>query len=231
GGKRMAATMAKVLSVNVGGVREFDYNGRPARSAIWKSPVAGRIAARGVNLVGDDQADRQAHGGPDKAVYAYAVEDARWWEQEIGRALAAGEFGENLTTEGIDPNQALVGERWQIGTTVLEVSEPRIPCWRLGVRMNDKMFPRRFTEALRPGAYLRIVVEGEVGAGDAIRVADRPDHDLTIRDVFRIYTSDRDEAERLLAVPRMSESWRRWARDLLEKTKDRPTAAAGPGCC
>jgi MOSC domain-containing protein YiiM len=227
----MATTAGKVLSVNVGGVRVFDYNGRPARSAIWKSPVNGRVAARGVNLAGDDQADRKAHGGPDKAVYAYAVEDARWWEQEIGRALAAGEFGENLTTEGIDPNQALVGERWQIGTTVLEVSEPRIPCWRLGVRMNDKLFPRRFTEALRPGAYLRIVVEGEVGVGDAIRVAERPDHDLTIRDVFRIYTSDRDEADRLLAVPRMSESWKRWAHDLLQQTKRRPTDEAGPGCC
>jgi MOSC domain-containing protein YiiM len=227
----MATTAGNVLSVNVGGVRAFEYNGRPARSAIWKSPVLGRIAARGVNLAGDDQADRKAHGGPDKAVYAYAAEDARWWEQEIGRVLTAGEFGENLTTAGIDPNQALVGERWQIGTTVLEVSEPRIPCWRLGVRMNDKLFPRRFTEALRPGAYLRIVVEGEVGAGDAIRVAERPDHDLTIRDVFRIYTSDRDEADRLLAVPRMSESWRRWAHDLLRQTRERPTAEAGPGCC
>ena len=227
----MATAAGKVLSVNVGGVRVFDYNGRPARSAIWKSPVNGRVAARGVNLAGDDQADRKAHGGPDKAVYAYAVEDARWWEQEIGRVLAAGEFGENLTTEGIDPNQALVGERWQIGTTVLEVSEPRIPCWRLGVRMNDKMFPRRFTEALRPGAYLRIVVEGDVGAGDEIRVTEKPDHDLTIRDVFRIYISDYDEADRLLAVPRMSESWRRWAHDLLQQTRGLPAEAAGPGCC
>jgi MOSC domain-containing protein YiiM len=172
-----------------------------------------------------------AHGGPDKAVYAYAVEDARWWEQEIGRSLAYGEFGENLTTEGIEVNDALVGERWEIGTLVLEVSEPRIPCWRLGVRMNDKMFPRRFTEALRPGAYLRIVVEGDVGAGDETRVVERPDHDLTIRDVFRIYTRDRDEVERLLAIPRMSESWRRWADDWLHKAKGHPKEAAEPGCC
>jgi MOSC domain-containing protein YiiM len=227
----MAAIVAKVLSVNVGGVREFEYNGRPARSAIWKSPVAGRIIARGVNLVGDDQADRQAHGGPDKALYAYTVEDARWWEQEIGRALAYGEFGENLTTEGIDVNDALVGERWQVGTMILEVSEPRIPCWRLGVRMKDKMFPRRFTEAMRPGAYLRLVVEGDVGAGDEIRVVERPDHDLTIRDVFRIYSRDRSEVERLHAVPQMSESWRRWAADFLQKTKGRFTDGAEPGCC
>src|SRR5246127_1196984 len=114
----MATTAGRVLSVNVGGVREFEYNGRPARSAIWKSPVAGRVAACGVNLAGDDQADRKAHGGPDKAVYAYAGEDVRWWEQEIGRSLAFGEFGDNLTTEGIDVNNALVGERWEIGTAV-----------------------------------------------------------------------------------------------------------------
>jgi len=214
----MATRMVRVLSVNVGNVREFEYHGRPARSAIWKSPVAGRIAARGVNLDGDAQADREAHGGPDKAIYAYAVEDARWWEQEIGRPLAYGEFGENLTTEGIEANDALIGERWQIGTTVLEVSEPRIPCWRLGVRMNDQLFPRRFAEALRPGTYLRIVVEGDLGAGDEIRVIERPDHDLTVRQVFRIYTRDRHEADRLLAVPGMSESWRNWANDFLQRT-------------
>ena len=199
----MATTVGKVLSVNVGTAREFEFNGRPARSAIWKSPVVGRIAARGVNLAGDDQADRKAHGGPDKAVYAYAVEDYRWWEARIGRALAYGEFGENLTTEGIDVNDALVGERWAVGTAVLEVSEPRIPCWRLGVRMNDPVFPRRFTEALRPGPYLRIVVEGDVGAGD-----------------------DRGEARRLLTIPGMSESWQTWARDVVQKA-----SAAAPGCC
>jgi MOSC domain-containing protein YiiM len=215
----------KVLSVNVGSVRAFEYRGRSVRSAIWKSPAAGRIAAQGVNLAGDEQADRAAHGGPDKAVYAYSVEDARWWEQEIGRPLSYGEFGENLTTQGIEVNDALVGERWEIGTAVLEVSEPRVPCWRLGVRMSDETFPRRFVQALRPGAYLRIVVQGDVGAGDEIRVVERPDHDLTVRDVFRIYTQDRDEAGRLLAVPRMSESWRRWAADLLQEASSRPADA------
>ena len=223
--------MARVLSVNVGRAREFDYNGRPAKSAIWKSPVAGRIAARGVNLEGDDQADRKAHGGPDKSVYAYAIEDARWWEEKLGRSLQHGEFGENLTTEGIAVNDALVGERWGIGTAVFEVSEPRIPCWRLGVRMNDQGFVRRFTEALRPGTYLRIIVEGAVGAGDEIRILERPDHDMTIRDIFRIYTRDRGEVERLLAIPRMSESWREWARNRLQKEKDRRPDPAAPGCC
>jgi MOSC domain-containing protein YiiM len=224
-------TRGCVVSVNVGSIREFEYNGRPARSAIWKSPVAGRIAVRGVNLEGDDQADRKAHGGPDKAVYAYAVEDLRWWEQALGRSLQYAEFGENLTTEGIDVNSALVGERWEIGSTLLEVSEPRVPCWRLGVRMQDKLFPRRFTEALRPGAYLRILTEGDVGAGDEIRVVERPDHDLTVRDVLRIYARDRQEVGRLLAVPRMSEGWREWAEHWLQEAKGRPTEAATPGCC
>src|ERR1700737_58854 len=139
----MATSGGKVLSVNVGIVREFEYSGRPAKRAIWKSPAVGRIAARGVNLTGDDQADRKAHGGPDKVVYAYAVEDARWWEQEIGRSLAYGEFGENLTTEGIEVNDALIGERWEIGTTVLEVSEPRTLACGLGVGLNVQFFPRR----------------------------------------------------------------------------------------
>jgi MOSC domain-containing protein YiiM len=210
------AAAAKILSVNVGLPREFDYNGRLARSAIWKAPVGGRIEARGVNLAGDEQADRRAHGGPDKALYAYAVEDVRWWERELGRSLPHGQFGENLTTEGIAVNDSLVGERWRVGTAVLEVSEPRVPCWRLGARMDDPRFPRRFTEALRPGAYLRIVVEGDVGAGDEIDVIERPDHELTVRDVLRIYAFDHRDVERLVTVPQLSESWRGWARHLLE---------------
>jgi MOSC domain-containing protein YiiM len=225
----MSISEGKVLSVNVGGVRDFDYNGRPAKSAIWKSPVAGRIAVRGVNLAGDDQADRLAHGGPDKVVYAYAVEDARWWEQQIGRPFEYAEFGENLTTQGIEVNDALVGERWQIGDAVLEVSEPRVPCWRLGVRMNDKTFPRQFTKALRPGAYLRLIVEGTVGAGDEIRVIERPAHDLAIRDVFRIYTRDHDEIPRLLTAPQMSDSWKRWANDWVQMSQ--PAEPPKAECC
>jgi MOSC domain-containing protein YiiM len=139
------------------------------------------------------------------------VEDLRWWEERLGRSLQYGEFGENLTTEGVTVNDAPLGEHWAIGTAVFEVSEPRIPCWRLGVRMNDQGFVRRFTEALRPGTYLRIIVEGEIGPGDEIKIIERPNHDLTIQDVFRLYTRDREEVERLLIVPRISESWRAWA--------------------
>ena len=212
----MAEVRGKLISVNVGKPREFDFNGRPARSAIWKTPVSGRVAARGVNLEGDDQADREAHGGPDKAIYAYAMEDARWWEQEVGRPFLYGEFGENLTTEGIDASGALVGERWEIGTTLLEVSQPRIPCWRLGVRMNDPLFPRHFADAMRPGAYLRIVREGILGEGDPIRVVEKPDHGVKVVDVFRIYFRERDQVASLLTVPALSESWKNWARELLQ---------------
>ena len=225
------STTGRVLSVNVGRAREFVYKGHPAKSAIWKLPVVGRIAARGVNLEGDDQADRKAHGGPDKAVYAYAVEDLRWWEKQLGQVHSHnGQFGENLTTEGIEVNRALVGERWKIGSTVLEVSEPRIPCWRLGVRMDDPTFPRRFTEALRPGAYLRIIMEGDVGAGDEIHVISKPSHDLTIQDFFRIYTRDRDEVERLIAIPGVSEDWKEWAEASLQKGKANQEDAAAPTC-
>jgi MOSC domain-containing protein YiiM len=222
-------TAGWVVSVNVGRPREFQYDGRNVKSAIWKSPVSGRVRARGINLDGDDQADRKAHGGHDKAVYVYAIEDARWWEQQIGRLVQYGEFGENLTTHGIPVNDALIGERWEIGTATLEVSEPRVPCWRLGVRMNDQMFVRHFTEALRPGAYLRIMGEGDLSAGDEIRVIHRPSHDLTIRDVFRIYTRDRAEVKRLIAVPQISDSWKRWAENLLQKSGGHSAPAAT--CC
>jgi MOSC domain-containing protein YiiM len=207
----------RVLSVNVGRAREFEFNRRPARSAIWKAPVVGRVRARGVNLEGDEQADRKAHGGPDKAIYAYALEDLLWWELELARSLQHGEFGENLTTKGINVNDALIGERWEIGTTVLEVSGPRVPCWRLGVRMSDARFPRRFGKALRPGPYLRIIVEGDLAVGDEIHVIHKPDHDLTVRDVSRIYSRDRRELGRLLAVPQLPDGWRLWAESLLGK--------------
>ena len=215
----MTSVAGTVLSVNVGKTTHFEYKNRPAKSAIWKSPVEGRVAVRGVNLHGDEQADREAHGGPDKAVYTYAIEDIRWWEGELGRPLEIAQLGENLTIEGLDVTNALVGERWQIGSVTLEVSEPRVPCWRLGVRMGDPKFVRHFTEARRPGTYLRIVMEGELGAGDEVRVIERPEHELTIGDVSRIFAGDRDEVARILSVPQMSEAWKQWAQGVLEKRK------------
>jgi MOSC domain-containing protein YiiM len=200
-----------VVSVNVGRPRAVERDGKPASTAIWKSPVSGRVSARGVNLDGDEQADREVHGGYDKAVYAYAIEDTRWWEAELGRSIGPGGFGENLTLEGLDLIASEVGERWAAGTAVLEVSEPRLPCWKLGVRMGDPRFPQRFTRAQRPGTYLRIVEPGDIGAGDDVHVISRPDHGVTVGDIWRVYHHDRREAGALLEVPQLGDSWREWA--------------------
>ncbi|MEE9207492.1 MAG: MOSC domain-containing protein [Gemmatimonadota bacterium] len=227
----MVLSTGMVRSVNVGRARTFDYKGRTAASAIWKYPVSGPVPLRGVNFDGDEQADRTVHGGPDKAVYSYSVEDYGWWGEQLGRSPEFGEFGENLTTEGLNLSDALVGEQWEVGTTVLEVSEPRMPCWKLAARMSDPTFPRLFTKASRPGTYLRIVKEGEIGEGDEIRVISRPEHDLSVGDVFRIYAADRHEAGRLLEVPEVSDSWKLWAGDWLARTAERETARAEPGCC
>src|SRR5574338_279754 len=120
--------MGTIVSVNVGAPREVEYRGRLVTSSIWKSPVEGPVRARGVSLEGDDQADREVHGGPDKAVYAYSLEEVRFWEAELGRPFEPGTFGENLTTSGIDLSRAVIGERFRVGTVVLQVSQPRSPC-------------------------------------------------------------------------------------------------------
>ena len=200
-----------VVSVNVGRPRAVERDGTPTSTAIWKSPVSGRVSARGVNLEGDEQADRKVHGGYDKAVYAYAIEDTRWWEAELGRSIGPGGFGENLTVEGLDLIASEVGERWGVGTAVLEVSEPRLPCWKLGLRMGDPRFPQRFTRARRPGTYLRIVEPGDIGAGDDVHVISRPDHGVTVGDIWRVYHHDRREAGALLEVSQLGDSWRAWA--------------------
>ena len=207
----------KLLSVNVGSPREIEWLGRREATSIWKSPVNGRLPVRGVNVAGDNQADREFHGGPDKAVYAYAREDAVWWERELGRQLEHGVFGENLTVSGVDVTGAVVGERWEIGSAVLEVAQPRIPCWKLGARMEDASFPVHFAAAGRPGAYLRIVEEGEIGADDDVRVAGRPEHGVTVGDVARIYHQERGRASTLLDVPELCSDWHDWA---LRRTGD-----------
>ena len=208
----MVGTSApRVLFVNVGGVRTVEAGDRTVETAIWKSPVEGRVAVAGVNLSGDDQADRSVHGGRDKAVYAYAWEDTLWWQEELGRELVPGNFGENLTLAGVPLAQAVVGERWRIGSAQLEVSEPRFPCFKLGIRMGDPRFLKRFAAARRPGAYLRIVAPGDVGAGDRIEVADRPAGSLTLAEFTEAYLGDHSLAPRLLESPHVAERWKAWA--------------------
>jgi MOSC domain-containing protein YiiM len=203
----------KVLSVNVGLPRTVNYRGTQVITAIWKEPIEGRIGVRGINLAGDGQADRSVHGGVDKAVYAYAREDYAWWESELDRSLLPGTFGENLTLAGLDPSTALIGERWALGSVVLEVSEPRFPCVKLGVRMDDPYFLKRFAAARRTGTYLRIVSEGSIGAGDEIEVVERPSHDVTIGQFAEAYLGDRSQLSRLLAADRLSDHWRSWIID------------------
>jgi MOSC domain-containing protein YiiM len=202
----------RLLSVNVGRPRAVATGRRTVSTAIWKHAVEGRVGVRGVNLDGDDQADRTVHGGPDKAVYAYAVEETRAWESELGRELGPGAFGENLTVEGLDVSGALLGERWRIGTTLLEVVQPRLPCFKLGLRMQDPSFVRRFGEASRPGAYLKIVEEGELGAGDRVDVEidALPDHAVTVRLVSDAILLDHGLIPQVLEAPQLLPSLREW---------------------
>jgi MOSC domain-containing protein YiiM len=200
------ATAPRVLSVNVGAVREVRWRGRRVTTGIWKSPVEGRVALRGVNLAGDDQADRSVHGGPDKAVYAYAREDYDFWREQGGIETPVGLFGENLTVEGLDLSSALAGERWSVGTALLEVAQPRMPCYKLGIRMDDAEFPRKFMDAGRPGAYLRIVREGDVGAGDAVTVTSRPAHGVTLRAMWEALR-DPSKAAAIVGAARLPALW------------------------
>ena len=204
------ARPARVLSVNVGPVRDVEWRGEVVSTAIWKSPVSGRVALRGVNLAGDDQADRTVHGGPDKAVYAYAREDYEYWRAHEGLDVEPALFGENLTVEGIDLSAALIGERWRVGSTILEVAQIRLPCFKLGIRLADPRFPRRFQAVGRMGAYLRVVQEGDVGAGDAIEVVTRPDHDVSLRTMLDALDDD-EQARRLPRAGYLPRFWQRVA--------------------
>jgi MOSC domain-containing protein YiiM len=196
----------RLLSVNVGRPKQIAVRrGRALMSSIGKQPVEGRVRVEGVNVAGDQQADLRVHGGPDKAVYAYAREDAAWWEKELDRTLPPGMFGENLTTEGVDVSGAVIGERWRIGSVVLEVAQPRLPCAKLGTRFGDLAMVKRFGEASRPGAYLRIVSEGELGAGDEIEVLSRPEHGITAAFVADAILLDETLRERAGSPPELAE--------------------------
>jgi MOSC domain-containing protein YiiM len=203
--------IGRVVALSVGEPRTVSWHGRDVTSAIWKQPVTDRRLLRGVNLDGDDQADRRVHGGPTKAVYAYSDEDYAWWATQLGFTLGPGTFGDNLTVTGLDLAERLVGERWGIGSAVVRVTEPRIPCFKLGMRMGDVGFVERFADAARPGSYLAIDAEGEVGADDPIELLHRPDHRITIGTVERAYHGDSELLRRLVDIPELSEGWREWA--------------------
>ncbi|MBJ7472182.1 MAG: MOSC domain-containing protein [Solirubrobacteraceae bacterium] len=208
--------MASVLSVNVGlpkviGVRR----GEEVLSGIDKRPVDGRLAIRGTSFEGDGQASLDLHGGPDMAIYAYAAEDSAWWAQQLGREITPGMFGENLTTSGVDCSGAVIGERWALGEVVLEVCQPRLPCYKLGMHFQDPTILKQFTQASRPGAYLRVVQEGTVGAGDTVEVLSRPDHGVTIALVADALQLDHALAAQALQAPELpagpAAKLRQWA--------------------
>ena len=203
---------ARVLSINITSVvHQGEWTGSEGRTGIDKRSVAGPIEFKNNGVVGDRIIDTHVHGGYDQAVYAYAHEDARWWEKEINEEIPAGRFGENLTTEGIDVNAALVGEQWKIGSVILEVSQPRIPCrvfagfWKRATLIKD------FTQAGRPGAYLRIIQEGSAQAGDVIEVIHKPDHSVSISDLFSAKSGERAKINEIKVVPQLSQGFKDWA--------------------
>ena len=156
-------TSARVISVNVGRGKDADWAGKLGRTAIDKRAVAGPVEVGRLGLGGDEQVDKPAHGGPEQAVYAYAREDLDWWVEQLGREVTNGLFGENITTAGVDVTGALIGEIWQLGTATVQVTGPRIPCVVFAGWMDERHWVKRFADARRPGAYLRVLREGVVG--------------------------------------------------------------------
>lgn len=207
---------AAVESVNAGRVRAVPW-GSLKRSAIDKRPVDGPVRVRTLGLRPDEIADDVHHGGADQAVYAFATEDLAWWSNQIGTSIAPGGFGENLTTRGIAVNDARIGDRWRIGTTMLEVASVRIPCSVFAGFIDQPRWVRRFTEVGRPGPYLRVLEEGTITAGDPIEVVERRDHDITVGMMFRALTTERSLLPRLLEEPRVPQG----ARDKAERVAAR----------
>ncbi len=182
---------------------------RPASGPVYVRPPGPKTIGLGSGVVGDQVFDVRHHGGDEQAVYAYAREDLDWWEAELGRALPGGLFGENLTTLGVDVNGALIGQQWQIGDElVLAATAPRIPCNTFAAKMAEPQWIKRFTHAARPGAYLRVVRPGHIGAGDAVRVVHQPGHDVSIAEMFRALTVEPGLLPRLADVPELSSGTR-----------------------
>jgi ferredoxin-NADP reductase/MOSC domain-containing protein YiiM len=216
----------RLLSLNVGGPRDLAWQGRTVRTAIWKEPVDGPRMVRRINIDGDDQADRLAHGGEHRAVFVYQIESYRYWERELGRDdFTYGQFGENFTVEGLADDEVCVGDRYRIGGALFEVTQPRVTCYRVGIRMKEPAMPSLLVAHHRPGFYLRVLEEGEVRAGDTIvKVADGPER-LTIADVDALlYLPGKARAtlERALRVPALSAGWQGSFRDLLAKLRAAP---------
>jgi ferredoxin-NADP reductase/MOSC domain-containing protein YiiM/ferredoxin len=197
--------MPKLLSVNVGLPREIAWQGKVVRTAIWKRPVSGRVFARRLNLDGDGQADLKGHGGEQRAVMVYQIETYRYWERELGRnGFEYGQFGENFTVEGLADDEVCIGDRYQIGAAVFEVTQPRVTCYRLGIRMDNPQMAALLVSHKKPGFYCRVVTEGEVGAGDEIgKIADGPDR-ISIAEIDSLLYSANHDLKRITIAARLS---------------------------
>jgi len=202
----------RVVSVNVGMPREVEWKGGKVLTGIFKSPVAAKLAVRRLNIDGDGQADLTVHGGPDKAVYAYPSEHYGPWRERLGRELVQGMFGENLTTAGMLEDAVHIGDEFRVGTARLVVTQPRLPCFKLGIRFDDPGMVKSFVQAGKPGIYFAVLEEGVVGSGDPIERIAEDGSRISVAEMFRLVL-DRDPApaalRRLLGVPSLAAVWRK----------------------
>lgn len=217
--------MVRIVSVNVGLPRNVAWKGKIVSTGIFKDPVNGRITMRTLNLDGDRQADLAVHGGPSKAVYAYPSEHYAYWRNELpGVALPWGMFGENLTTDGLVEGEAGIGDRFRIGSAEVMVTEPRLPCYKLGLKFGRDDIIKRFLASRRTGFYFAVLRDGEVGAGDAIQRISRDSARVTVADITDLYASKLDNLEllrRVVQVEALPERWRNYFQAGLRKTRQR----------
>jgi MOSC domain-containing protein YiiM len=215
----------KLVSVNVGLPRNVLWKGKVVTTGIFKEPVEGRVMLRRINLDGDAQADLAVHGGAHKAAYAYPVEHYDFWRRELpGRELPFGMFGENLTTEGLSEDEVCIGDRFRIGEAELVATQPRLPCFKLGLKFGRDDMAKRFLASGRTGFYFAVLREGLLGAGDAIERTARESHRIRVADITRLYMQnsyDEDDLETLQHASRVEalpENWRRHFRERMEAT-------------
>ena len=212
----------KLISLNTGRSREVvGTDGRLVLTSIWKTPRDGRLSVAHHNIAGDEQSDPSVHGGPYKAVYCYPSEHYAYWREQLpGVDLPWGIFGENLTTEGLSELGVSIGDRFAIGTAEFQVTQPRQPCFKLGIRFGRADMVKRFVESGRSGFYLSILREGDVAAGDAIRIVERARDSVTVSDIFALHFDDegRDELlKRAIAAPGLTPTWREHFRERLSR--------------
>jgi len=209
----------KLISVNVGLPREVTVSGKTVRTSIWKKPVQGPVHVSTLNLDGDQQSDLTVHGGIDKAVYLYPSEHYSYWRTQLPDVdLPWGAFGENFSTEGILEDQVKVGDRIRVGSAELIVTQPRMPCFKLGIRFNRRDMVKRFLESKRTGFYLVVIREGEVESGDAIEFTERQETGVTITEIVNLYSADSQNQEllrRATELPALPQSWKSYFRKRL----------------